>query len=114
MTKALPTLLLLCCSNIFMTMAWYGQLRFPNAKLWVAVLVSWLIASIEYCFAVPANRIGYTNGLSAAQLKIMQECVTLAVFAVFAAIVFGEPITWRYAGAAACLAGAVAFIFAGK
>ncbi|MBV9842375.1 MAG: DMT family protein [Sphingomonadaceae bacterium] len=114
MTKALPTLLLLCCSNIFMTAAWYGQLRFPQAKLWVAILVSWAIALFEYCLAVPANRIGYANGLSTAQLKIMQECVTLAVFAIFAAILFKEPITWRYLGAGACIAGAAAFIFVGR
>jgi uncharacterized protein len=110
----MPTLLLLVCSNMFMTVAWYGHLKFPGARLWVVVLVSWGIALLEYCFAVPANRIGYYHGLSGGQLKIMQECVTLAVFAVFALLVLKEPLTWRYAGAFSCIAGAAAFMFAGR
>lgn len=114
MTKALPVLLLLCCSNLFMTAAWYGHLRFPNARLWIAVLVSWGIALVEYCFAVPANRIGHANGLTAGQLKIMQECVTLAVFAGFATLVLKEPLGWRYLGAGACVMGAAAFVFVGR
>ena len=112
--RALPTILLLTVSNIFMTTAWYGQLRFPGAKLWVAILVSWLIAFVEYCLAVPANRIGYANGLSGGQLKIIQECVTIAIFAIFAAIVLREPIGWRYLGAVSCMVGAAAFMFAGR
>ena len=112
--KALPTILLLIVSNVFMTTAWYGQLRFPQAKLWVAILVSWLIALAEYCLAVPANRIGYAQGLSGGQLKIIQECVTLAVFAVFAVLVLREPIGWRYLGATLCMAGAAAFMFNGR
>ena len=114
MARALPTILLLVCSNVFMVTAWYGHLRFPNSRLWVAVLASWGIAGLEYWFAVPANRIGHANGLSGGQLKIIQECVTLAVFAVFGALVLGEPVTWRYLGAGLCIAGAAAFIFVGR
>ena len=97
-----------------MTIAWYGHLRFPGAKLWLVILASWAIALIEYCFAIPANRIGYAQGLSGGQLKIMQECVTLAVFALFAVVVLKEPLSWRYAGAGACIAGAAAFMFVGR
>jgi len=114
MERALPTILLLICSNSFMTVAWYGHLRFPQSKLWIAVLVSWLIALAEYCFAVPANRIGYLHGLSGGQLKIIQECVTLAVFAIFAVLVLREPLGWRYVGACLCMVGAAAFMFAGR
>lgn len=113
--SALPiVLLMLICSNSFMTAAWYGHLRYPAAKLWVVVVVSWGIALLEYCLAVPANRIGHAAGLSAGQLKIIQECVTLAVFAVFAAAFLGEPVGWRYAGAGLCMLGAAAFMFAGR
>lgn len=114
MSGAAPTLALLVCSNLFMTIAWYGHLRFPGARLWLVILASWGIALVEYCFAVPANRIGYARGLSGGQLKIMQECVTLAVFAIFATVVLKEPIGWRYLGAAACMGGAAAFMFVGK
>jgi len=110
----MPTFLLLLCSNTFMTIAWYGHLKYPDARWWVAILASWGIAFVEYCFAVPANRIGYFHGMSGGQLKIMQECVTLAVFAAFATLVLKEPLTWRYAGAGACIAGAAAFMFAGR
>ncbi|SFS12225.1 DMT family protein [Sphingomonas jatrophae] len=110
----MTTLALLICSNLFMTVAWYGHLKFPDARLWLVVLASWGIAFVEYCFAVPANRIGHAQGLSGGQLKIMQECVTLAVFAVFATLVLKEPLTWRYLGAGACLAGAAAFMFVGR
>ena len=108
------TVLLLLVSNIFMTLAWYGQLRFPRLPLVAAILIGWAIAFVEYCFAVPANRIGYQHGLSGGQLKIIQEVITLTVFAVFAAIVLKEPVGWRYLGAFACIAGAAAFMFAGK
>lgn len=107
-------LLLLICSNSFMTLAWYGHLKFPEARLPIAILASWGIAFIEYCFAVPANRIGYFGGMSGGQLKIMQECVTLTVFALFAVLVLKEPLGWRYAGAFACIVGAAAFVFAGR
>jgi uncharacterized protein (DUF486 family) len=108
------TAALLIVSNIFMTIAWYGQLRFPNWTIPTAILVGWGIALLEYCFAVPANRIGYMHGLSGGQLKIMQEVITLGVFAVFAAFVLKEPIGWRYLGAMACMVGAAAFMFAGR
>ena len=110
----MATILLLIISNVFMTMAWYGQLRFPSWSLVTAILVGWGIAFVEYCFAVPANRIGYAHGFSGGQLKIIQEIITLTVFAVFAAVVLREPITWRYAGAFACLLGAAGFMFIGR
>ena len=110
----MTSLALLMISNIFMTIAWYGNLKFPAAPLWLAILVSWGIALVEYCFAVPANRIGYASGLSAGQLKIMQEVITLGVFAIFATVVLKEPISWRFAGAFACLIGAAAFMFVGR
>jgi hypothetical protein len=108
------TAALLIISNIFMTFAWYWQLRFPHWSIITAILVGWTIALLEYCFAVPANRIGYEHGFNAGQLKILQEVITLSIFAVFATVVLKEPIGWRYLGAYACLAGAAAFMFAGK
>ena len=108
------TIALLVVSNIFMTLAWYGHLKFPQLPLVAAVLIAWSIALIEYCFAVPANRLGYAQGFSGAQLKIIQEVITLGVFAVFAALVLKEPIGWRYIGAFGCLAGAAGFMFAGR
>lgn len=110
----MPTIALLCISNIFMTAAWYGQLRFPAWTMPKAILVGWSIALLEYCFAVPANRIGYAHGFTGGQLKVIQEVITLSVFAVFAATVLKEPIGWRYLGAFACLAGAAAFMFVGR
>ena len=112
--KFLLTPLLLIISNIFMTVAWYGQLRFPKWTIATAILVGWSIAFVEYCFAVPANRIGYAHGYSGEQLKIMQEGITLTVFAVFALVVLREPLGWRYIGAFACIVGAAAFMFAGR
>ena len=95
---AIPVLLLLA-SNVFMTVAWYGHLaspRFKNAALWVVILVSWLVALLEYCFQVPANRIGHNQGYTAAQLKITQEVITLAVFVVFSVCFFRqERLTWN-------------------
>src|SRR5207249_7703790 len=79
------TVVLLTVSNIFMTIAWYGHLRYKNALLWKVILVSWLIAFVEYCFQVPANRFGHAT-LSAPQLKVMQEVITLVVFAIFSAM----------------------------
>ena len=108
------TIALLTLSNVFMTIAWYGQLRFPKWTMATAILVGWGIALFEYCLAVPANRIGYARGFTAGQLKITQEVITLVVFAVFATIFLREPITWRYLGAFACLAGAAAFMFVGR
>lgn len=109
----MPTILLLCASNLFMTVAWYGHLRFPDRPLWQVVLVSWGIALVEYCLAVPANRLGYAAGFTAGQLKVVQEVITLLVFAGFAVFWLGEALRWNHAGAFLCLVGAVAFMFAG-
>jgi len=108
------TIALLIISNIFMTIAWYGNLKFPQMPVIAAIFIGWGIALIEYSFAVPANRFGYAHGFSGGQLKIVQEIVTLSVFAVFAVLVLKEPIGWRYLGAFLCVAGAAAFMFAGK
>lgn len=108
------TVLLLIVSNIFMTLAWYGHLKFPHLPMVSAIFIGWGIALIEYSFAVPANRIGYAHGFTGGQLKIIQEMITLSVFAAFAAIVLKEPLTWRYLGAFACIAGAAAFMFVGR
>lgn len=110
----MPTILLLIASNVFMTVAWYGHLKFPDRPLWQVVAVSWLIAGIEYCLAVPANRLGYLAGYSAGQLKVIQEVITLLVFAVFAVLFLGESLRWNHAAAFVCLVAAVAFIFADK
>jgi uncharacterized protein (DUF486 family) len=93
------TAILLTISNVFMTFAWYYHLKSPSLKtapLWIVVLVSWAIAFFEYCFQVPGNRIGARSGISPAQLKIMQEAITLVVFCVFAHVVLGEKLTWNY------------------
>jgi uncharacterized protein len=89
------TILLLICSNIFMTFAWYGHLKYRQVALWKVVLVSWLIAFLEYCFQVPANRIGsYT--FSAVQLKTIQEAITLTVFVFFSVLYLKEDMRWNY------------------
>lgn len=107
------TVLLLAASNLFMTFAWYGHLKHLGAKPWlVAALVSWGIALFEYLLQVPANRMGYTV-MSLAQLKILQEVITLAVFVPFAIFYMGEEIKLNYLYAAICLMGAVYFIFRG-
>ena len=103
-------ILLLSCSNVFMTFAWYGQLKFPNAVLWQVVLISWGIAFFEYCLAVPANRIGHQI-YSAAQLKTMQEIITLLVFAVFSVTYLGESLKWNHMVAFLFLCGAAFFSF---
>src|SRR5256885_3977526 len=107
------TVVLLVISNVFMTLAWYGHLKSPDLPMLAAILIGWSIALIEYSFAVPANRIGYAHGFTGGQLKIIQEVITLGVFAVFAAVVLKEPVGWRYFGAFACLAGAAGFMFVG-
>jgi uncharacterized protein (DUF486 family) len=89
------TILLLVASNIFMTVAWYGHLKYKSASLVVTVLVSWGIAFFEYCLQVPANRIGHNAGISAAQLKTIQELITLAVFGVFSVVYLQEPLKWN-------------------
>ena len=104
------TVLLLVISNTFMTFAWYGHLKHRNWPLLTAILVSWLIALGEYCFQVPANRLGYGE-FTGYQLKIIQECVTLLVFGVFAWSYLGEPLKWNYGASFLCLGAAVAFAF---
>jgi len=106
----MPTVLLLFISNTFMTFAWYGHLKRKSWPIVTAILVSWLIAFGEYCFQVPANRMGYGR-FSGYQLKIMQEAITLVVFAVFAYFYLGEPLKWNYGVALLLLMGAVAFAF---
>ena len=106
----LAPIALLFCSNVFMTFAWYGQLKFPNAVLWQVVLVSWGIAFFEYCLAVPANRIGH-QVYSAAQFKTMQEIITLLVFAVFSITYLGESLRWNHIVAFLFLCGAAFFSF---
>lgn len=110
----MPTIALLVASNLFMTIAWYGHLKYPHAPLWKVILLSWLIAFVEYCLAVPANRLGYANGFTVGQLKVIQEVVTLLVFAGFATLWLGESLKWNHAAAFVCLVGAVAFMFADK
>jgi uncharacterized protein (DUF486 family) len=109
----MKTVVLLFCSNIFMTFAWYGHLKYRSAPLIGTILISWLIALPEYCFQVPANRIGY-GSLTAFQLKIIQEIITLTVFVVFAYFYLDEPLRWHYVGSFVCILGAVAFAFWGK
>ncbi|MGE5559349.1 MAG: DMT family protein [Bacillota bacterium] len=103
-------IILLTISNIFMTIAWYGHLRFKNSPLWIVILASWCIAFIEYCFQVPANRIGHAR-FTAAQLKTMQEVITLVVFAVFSVLYLKEEFKWNYLAGFACIIAAVFFVF---
>lgn len=107
------TIVLLVCSNVFMTLAWYGHLRNLSSRPWyVAAILSWGIALFEYLLQVPANRIGYTQ-MSLAQLKILQEVVTLGVFVPFAVFYMRQPLKWDYLWAALCIVGAVYFMFRG-
>lgn len=101
---------LLLVSNVFMTFAWYGHLRFKHSPLVWTILVSWLIALAEYCFQVPANRIGH-GALSAAQLKVLQEILTLAVFVVFSVFYLGESVRWNHLVGFAFIILAAVFIF---
>lgn len=111
----MPTIALLLVSNIFMTIAWYWHLKGGMGKpLLLVILISWAIALVEYCFAVPANRIGYLHGWSAGQLKVTQEVIALLVFGVFMVTWLGEPLHWRHFAAFACLVGAVGFLFVGR
>jgi uncharacterized protein len=107
--RILPVLMLIG-SNIFMTFAWYGHLKHKNTALWIVILVSWSIALFEYCLAVPANRIG-SNVYSAAQLKGMQEVITLSVFAVFSILYLGQKITMNHLIGFAMIAGGAFFLF---
>ncbi len=107
----IQTTVLLILSNVFMTFAWYGHLRHLSSKSWfVAALISWSIALFEYLLQVPANRIGFSQ-FSLAQLKILQETITLSVFVPFAIYYMGQPFKMDYIWAALCLLGAVYFIF---
>jgi uncharacterized protein (DUF486 family) len=101
---------LLVVSNVFMTIAWYGHLRFKHVMLWKVILISWLIAFAEYCFQVPANRIG-SSQFTTAQLKTIQEVITLVVFCVFSVVYLKEPIKWNYLAGFACMVAAVLFVF---
>ncbi len=110
----MTTALLLICSNVFMTFAWYGHLKYGHSwPLWKAIVVSWCIALIEYCLAVPANRWGYLH-FTGFQLKILQEVVTLAVFMVFAVLFLQERVSWNYIVAFCLLMAAAVFAFAFK
>jgi uncharacterized protein len=102
---------LLVFSNVFMTFAWYGHLKQMHIPLWKAILASWGIALIEYCLMVPANRIGYQGGITAFQLKMAQEMITLVVFSVFAVLYLKEPFHWKYLVSFLLLLGAVYFMF---
>jgi hypothetical protein len=95
MPVALQTILLLTLSNVFMTFAWYGHLKYKSHALWIVILVSWGIAFFEYCLQVPANRIG-SGHFSAAQLKTIQEIITLCVFALFSYFYLGEQLKWNH------------------
>ena len=106
------TVTLLALSNLFMTFAWYGHLKhLQGSAWWIAALVSWGIALAEYLLQVPANRIGYAGGITLAQLKIMQEVITLTIFVPFAMLYMGEGLKLDYLWAGLCLVGAVYFIF---
>lgn len=104
------TVLLLIASNLFMTVAWYGHLRFKGVDLWKVILVSWGIAFVEYCLQVPANRWGHGT-FTAFQLKLMQEVITLVVFTGFAIVWLKETPRWNHGVAALFLVGAVVFAF---
>ena len=107
----LRTILLLTASNVFMTYAWYYHLKHTGWPLWKAIMLSWLIAFFEYCLMVPANRIGYLNGVNAFQLKILQEVITLVIFSLFAVIVLKEEFHLKYLISFIFLIGAVYFMF---
>src|SRR3954470_20309617 len=104
------TVVLLTISNIFMTFAWYGHLRFRESPLWIAVVVSWMIAFLEYCFQVPANRIG-SYQFSTAQLKIIQEVITLIIFSVFSITYLKQDLRWNHAVGFGLIVAAVFVIF---
>jgi uncharacterized protein (DUF486 family) len=110
--RLLPILLLIC-SNLFMTIAWYGHLKFKSSPLWLVILASWGIAFFEYCLQVPANRWGNAV-FSATQLKILQEIITLTVFCGFAVWYLDEKIKWNHLAAFVCILGAVMFTFLPK
>lgn len=106
----MSTVLLLIISNLFMTVAWYGHLKYKSVVLWKVILVSWLIASVEYCFQVPANRLGHGR-FSAAQLKTIQEIISLIVFSGFSVVYLREEFRWNYLMGFALIVLAAFFIF---
>ena len=106
----MTTILLLTISNIFMTFAWYGHLKYRHEPLFKVILISWMIAFFEYCFQVPANRIG-SYEFTAAQLKTIQEVITLSVFSVFSVFYLGQPLRWNYLVGFGMIILAVAVIF---
>jgi uncharacterized protein (DUF486 family) len=110
--RVASTVVLLIISNTFMTIAWYGHLKHKSSPLLIAIVASWGIAFLEYLFQVPANRIGSAQ-FSLSQLKIMQECITLGVFVVYAFVAFKEPVRWNNVVAMLLVIGAVAFTFIG-
>ena len=111
----MPTILLLVISNLFMTIAWYWHLTGGMGKpILLVILISWGNALVEYCFAVPATRIGFASGWSPGQLKIAQEAIALIVFGGFMVTVLGEPLHWRHAAAFLCIMAAVGFLFVGR
>jgi uncharacterized protein (DUF486 family) len=110
MPAAILPIVLLCISNVFMTFAWYGHLKFKAAPLYVVILASWGIAFVEYCFAVPANRYGHAV-YSAAELKTMQEIITLLVFVLFSWLYLGEALRWNHLVGFALIAAAGFFVF---
>ncbi len=103
-------IVLLTVANVFMTFAWYGHLRFKHAALWKVIVISWLIALVEYCFQVPANRIGSYH-FTTAQLKTIQEVITLVVFCVFSVLYLKEGLKWNYLVGFGFMIGAVFFVF---
>ena len=108
----LKTILLLTTSNMFMTFAWYGNLKNgADIPTWKLILISWGIAFFEYCFMVPANKAGFANGYSGFQLKMTQEVITLVVFSLFAVLYLKEPFQWKYLVSFVLLLGAVYFMF---
>jgi len=106
----MKTIVLLTVSNVFMTFAWYGHLKYKNSPLWIVVLASWSIAFLEYCFQVPANRIGHLR-YSAAQLKTIQEVITLVIFVIFSVLYLKEEFKWNYAVGFILILAATFFIF---
>ena len=110
MIRQLLPIILLTISNVFMTFAWYGHLKYKGSALWIVILVSWGIALFEYCFQVPANRIGHEY-FTAAQLKTMQEVITLVVFSIFSIFYLKEDFQWNYLVGFALIILAVFFIF---
>lgn len=106
----MKTIALLTISNIFMNLAWYGHLKFRNSALWIVILASWGLAFFEYCFQVPANRIG-SYEWTVPQLKVLQECITLVVFTIVAFVLFRSPVKWNIMVSYGLIVGAVFFAF---